>query len=239
VSGVGRSAGVHARERPETGAPGTSRRAWSTAAVSGPMTASCPIDGTPVPADPRHPRRICRECASRAVDADGRALRLCNVSLPGGFAAVHVDDGSPCEQATADGRVLVDGVPCRAGEARFGGVAVQVDDEPRTTVPGNEPTRARAGRALRVALEQEATSGIVAGSAEARSPPRCTPPSAPRGVPHGGSSHCRASRNWPQPSATLPLSALHTHRQPRTIGTVTAPRPENRLPAVPSCAPPG
>ncbi|MDA1362570.1 hypothetical protein O1R50_23305 [Glycomyces luteolus] len=48
-----------------------------------------------------------------------------NVSLSGGFAAVHADDGTVCEQVTEDGRVLVDGIVYRAGEARFGGVVVQ------------------------------------------------------------------------------------------------------------------
>lgn len=94
--------------------------------------ATCPIDGTPLQANPRYPLQVCRDCAGRVVDADGRALRLGNVSLSGGFAAHHADDGSPCERATADGRVFVDGVPCQAREARFGGVVVQVDDDPDT-----------------------------------------------------------------------------------------------------------
>lgn len=80
-----------------------------------------------MPADPRYPRRLCLRCAGRTVDAAGRVVRLADVSLSGGFAAHHVDDGSRCEQATADGRVLVDGVPCHAGEARFGGVVVRAD----------------------------------------------------------------------------------------------------------------
>ena len=81
-----------------------------------------------MPDDPRYPRRLCATCAGRAVDTAGRALRLGNTTLSGGFAAHHVDDGSACEQATPDGRVLVAGVPCLAGEAS-GGTVVQVDEE--------------------------------------------------------------------------------------------------------------
>ena len=89
--------------------------------------ASCPIDGTPVAENPRYPGLLCDDCASRVVDADGRALELGNVSWSGGFAAHHVDDGSRCDQASAEGRVVVDGVACRAREARFGAVVVQVE----------------------------------------------------------------------------------------------------------------
>jgi hypothetical protein len=48
-----------------------------------------------------------------------------NETLSGGFMADHADDDTPCNQVTADGRVLIDGKEYRAGEARFGGVVVQ------------------------------------------------------------------------------------------------------------------
>jgi len=48
-----------------------------------------------------------------------------NLSHTGGFVALHKDDGSRCESSAADGWVLIDGRPYRAGEARFGGVVVQ------------------------------------------------------------------------------------------------------------------
>lgn len=108
----------------------TAHRACLTTAVSGPRTEVCPVDGTPVQANLRYPRRLCPDCASRVVDADGRALSLGNVSLSGGFVAHHVDDGSLCEQVSSDGRVFVDGAACQAGEAKFGGVVVQLAEEP-------------------------------------------------------------------------------------------------------------
>ena len=48
-----------------------------------------------------------------------------NASLSGGFRAVHDDDGTVCQQVTADGLVLVDGFRYMAGEAHFGGIVIQ------------------------------------------------------------------------------------------------------------------
>jgi hypothetical protein len=48
-----------------------------------------------------------------------------NESMSGGFIAVHRDDDSRCKQVTGDGRVLIDGVEYRAGEAHMGGFVVQ------------------------------------------------------------------------------------------------------------------
>ena len=45
--------------------------------------------------------------------------------MSGGFVAFHRDDDSRCEQVTDDGRVLIDGVEYRAGEAHMGGCVVQ------------------------------------------------------------------------------------------------------------------
>jgi hypothetical protein len=48
-----------------------------------------------------------------------------NESVSGGFLAAHADDDTPCEQVTRDGRVLIDGVSFRAGEAHMGGIVVR------------------------------------------------------------------------------------------------------------------
>ncbi|WP_017622360.1 hypothetical protein [Nocardiopsis chromatogenes] len=50
-----------------------------------------------------------------------------NTGFSGGFKAVHADDGSDCRQVTDDGRVLIDGVEYRAGEAHMGGIVVQAE----------------------------------------------------------------------------------------------------------------
>jgi len=85
----------------------------------------CPHDGTSTAQPERYPQALCSGCVDRATDLAGRAVAMHNTSLYGGFAARHVDDGSPCEQVTADGAVLVDGRPYRGAEARYGGVVVE------------------------------------------------------------------------------------------------------------------
>ena len=57
-------------------------------------------------ASERYPRALCPTCAARAVGADGRAVRVWR-------------QGVPCQ---------VDGRPCWAEPARFGGVVVQLRD---------------------------------------------------------------------------------------------------------------
>jgi hypothetical protein len=73
----------------------------------------------------RYPRALCHACDMRATDLTGRGVGLTNESLSGGFIAFHHDDESRCEQVTGDGRVLIDGVEYRAGEAHMGGCVVQ------------------------------------------------------------------------------------------------------------------
>lgn len=55
-----------------------------------------------------------------------------NTGLGGGFRAIHVDNGTECEQVTSDGLVLIDGIGYLADEAHFGGIVVQ----PNGSSPG-------------------------------------------------------------------------------------------------------
>jgi hypothetical protein len=85
----------------------------------------CPHCGGEAHQTERYPDALCGRCASRATDLSGRPVEMGNVAFSGGFAAAHRDDGTPCEQVSRDGRVLVDGLEFSAGEARFGGIVVQ------------------------------------------------------------------------------------------------------------------
>jgi hypothetical protein len=85
---------------------------------------ACPICGSPAPTSPRYPRSLCPACVTEVTDAEGRSLRLENTGMSGGFAARHTDDGS----SYVDGVYFVRGVPCVAGEHRFGGVVLQLAD---------------------------------------------------------------------------------------------------------------
>jgi hypothetical protein len=87
-------------------------------------TGRCPHCAGRAYQDARYPRALSAACSARTTDLGGRSVVFGNVSLSGGFAARHRDDDSACEQVTADGRVLIDGLEYRAGEAHMGGCVV-------------------------------------------------------------------------------------------------------------------
>lgn len=89
--------------------------------MSGKMLQQCPICQAEVNPNARYPRYLCRECAAKAVDEAGRALSFSNIDFSGGFAARYADTGEKRDSHDC----LVNGVKCRAGEARFGGIVIQ------------------------------------------------------------------------------------------------------------------
>lgn len=96
----------------------------------------CPICGTQVEPSPRYPRYVCARCAARACSRDGRPLQLGNAGLSGGFVARFADTG----EEHPGHACYIDGVACRADEARFGGIVIQVvgevtDDSPQKGRP--------------------------------------------------------------------------------------------------------
>ena len=86
------------------------------------MSHPCPICGTPLPLVPRYPSYVCEECASKAAAADGRLLQFSNVGFSGGFEAHFADTGEAYESHAC----WINGIPCTADEARFGGIVVEV-----------------------------------------------------------------------------------------------------------------
>jgi hypothetical protein len=85
----------------------------------------CPRCAAEVPTSERYPDRLCADCVSRAVDADGRPLLFYNVSFSGGFRAVFADDQTDADVVSREHLVFVDGVRCWADEARFGGIVLR------------------------------------------------------------------------------------------------------------------
>ncbi|HET8611523.1 MAG TPA: hypothetical protein VFL92_02020 [Sphingomonas sp.] len=81
----------------------------------------CPICGADVRPYPRYPRYLCAACASRARSRDGRPLAFGNAGLGGGYVAHFADTGEPYDSH----RCFVDGIECRADEARFGGIVIE------------------------------------------------------------------------------------------------------------------
>lgn len=82
----------------------------------------CPICQKKVTPDPRYPRSVCADCASRAQSADGRLLEFFNTDLSGGFVARYRDTLETYRSHAC----WIDGVPCHADEARFGGIVIEV-----------------------------------------------------------------------------------------------------------------
>lgn len=85
------------------------------------MSYACPICAAVLEPQSRYPRYVCGECAGRARSADGRPLRFSNVGFDGGYAARYADTGEPYDSHDC----WIDGVACRADEARFGGIVIE------------------------------------------------------------------------------------------------------------------
>jgi hypothetical protein len=90
-----------------------------------PETQKCPICRVEVAYFPRYPKYVCQSCSAKAADESGRLLRFFNTTiLGGGFAAEYADTGGK-----RDSRICyIDGIKCRAGEHRFGGIVIQTYD---------------------------------------------------------------------------------------------------------------
>lgn len=81
----------------------------------------CPICQVPCPHSPEHPTGLCASCVDRAVDEGGLALLFFNVNASGGIKTVYADT----REERSSHICFVDGVRCRADEARFGGIVVE------------------------------------------------------------------------------------------------------------------
>lgn len=86
--------------------------------------ATCPLCRGPIIFNPRYPRAVCNQCADRASDAVGRTLDFFNVDVGGGFRAVYREGGGSYDSHNC----FIDAHPCRADEARFGGIVVQLSE---------------------------------------------------------------------------------------------------------------
>ena len=81
----------------------------------------CPVCNQAVSSYPRYPRYLCKDCAARAVDIQGRKLEFFNASLSGGFVARYADT----QEEYGSNVCYVDGLKCWADEARFGGIVIE------------------------------------------------------------------------------------------------------------------
>jgi hypothetical protein len=84
------------------------------------MRQKCPVCSTEVDPEPRYPRHLCRMCAERTADKDGRQVEFFE-TLGDGLSARYAATGA----AYPSTECFVDGIRCAAEEGRFGGVVIQ------------------------------------------------------------------------------------------------------------------
>lgn len=85
------------------------------------MLRYCPICGGTVQANPRYPRYVCSSCRQRASSPEGEFLEFFNQTIFDGYLARYVETGLDYPRHDC----VIDGVKCRADEARFGGIVIQ------------------------------------------------------------------------------------------------------------------
>lgn len=84
-------------------------------------TYACPICSCPLRPNSRYPRYVCGGCVAKAVAPNGRPLSFSNVDATGGYMARYTDSG----EEYSGHECQIGGTPCRADEARFGGIVVE------------------------------------------------------------------------------------------------------------------
>ncbi|MFD2755641.1 hypothetical protein [Comamonas terrae] len=92
-------------------------------------TYQCPLCATALQPSDRYPRHVCPDCAQRAQSPDGRRLEFFNLGLSGGYGARYADTGQPYDSHDC----FIDGRLCHAGEARFGGIVIELADDARAS----------------------------------------------------------------------------------------------------------
>ena len=81
----------------------------------------CPICLELAPYWERYPQAVCSNCRAKACDDRGRKLLFFNVSLDGGFGAIVEENQEPHTSHIC----YINGIPCHADEARFGGIVIE------------------------------------------------------------------------------------------------------------------
>lgn len=87
------------------------------------ITQICSICSNTVKSSPRYPKYVCSDCYKKATDINGRKLHFYNTSMSGGYVAYYADSDDKEEYESHD--CYIDGIKCRADEARFGGIVIE------------------------------------------------------------------------------------------------------------------
>jgi protein-arginine kinase activator protein McsA len=81
----------------------------------------CPICNKELDSNQRYPTYVCKSCAEKASDINGRELVFENTSVLGGYKAFYAD----AKEQYEDHICYINGIKCYADEARFGGIVIQ------------------------------------------------------------------------------------------------------------------
>lgn len=87
---------------------------------------NCPICRTRMNFSARYPRAVCNTCKRKTKTGDGRKIIFHNIDAQGGFIS-YINPGAGQQPIVGEEHsCYINSCLCRADEARFGGIVVQV-----------------------------------------------------------------------------------------------------------------
>ena len=85
----------------------------------------CPFCHGEVEKSTRYPNYVCAQCAERATDEAGREIGFSNINWEGGIKGSYNDTSEAYPLRSC----FIDGHPCTASEARFGGIVITPNEK--------------------------------------------------------------------------------------------------------------
>jgi hypothetical protein len=82
----------------------------------------CPICKKELKFIKRYPNYVCRDCAEKANDINGRKLLFGNIGISGGYEAYFDDTKEKYDNHIC----YINEIKCYADEARFGGIVIEI-----------------------------------------------------------------------------------------------------------------
>jgi len=82
----------------------------------------CPICSKRLRPVKRYPRYVCKECSKQVCDESGKSVSFSNIDVFGGLIGHYIDT----EEEYKTQYCYIKSTKCKAEEARFGGVVIQI-----------------------------------------------------------------------------------------------------------------
>ena len=90
------------------------------------LLSNCPLCGELMPKSERYPKALCNKHYGECFDKDGNKVTHGNIDFAGGFVSYHTIGDTIVKRD--DGICYVRDKKCSAGEARMGGIVIQLLD---------------------------------------------------------------------------------------------------------------